>query len=279
MQLPLYGRFVGGRSIQDAISRTLTTPWIPIFDWAKEGNNDIVRVRKDVDRIKKDIQIIKKHGIDDAFYALKASTFAVDNRAIPMLSDVAKDLKDNGVKIVFDAELSHMTEFEDRCIDQVIDFGAPIYKTYQMYRRDAVERLMKDLGDGKVKKVKLVRGAYMHQEKTHLIHPTKKHVDHAFDVGVKVVLSAMYKDEDINIIIATHNDQSVRKAMELIQHSDIQRRVYFAQLLGMADALSHHTSQQGYNTCKYVPYGSFIEVFPYLSRRLYENHGILKHVK
>lgn len=279
MQLPLYGRFVGGHTIRHALSRTLQTPWIPIFDWAKEGNVNISQVQQDVKRMKKDIQVIKEHQVNTSFYALKASTFALDKRVIPMLLDVVHDIHRYEINVVFDAELSHMTKFEDECVDRIIESGVHVYKTYQMYRRDAIRRLMTDLDKGKVKKVKLVRGAYMHQEPSHLIHPSKEKVDHMFDVGVKAVLSSMVNDDKLGIMIATHNDSSVRRAIEMIQHSDVKSRVYFAQLLGMADVLSEQTMRQGFNTCKYIPYGSFIETFPYLSRRLYENYGILKYAK
>lgn len=49
------------------------------------------------------------------------------------------------------------------------------------------------------------------------------------------------------------------------------RRVWFAQLLGMSDNISYNMAAAGYNVAKYVPYGPVREVLPYLIRRANEN--------
>jgi proline dehydrogenase len=52
------------------------------------------------------------------------------------------------------------------------------------------------------------------------------------------------------------------------------KRVYFAQLLGMSDHISYNLSHAGYNVAKYVPYGPVKEVMPYLLRRADENTSV-----
>merc|ERR1711974_558847 len=54
-----------------------------------------------------------------------------------------------------------------------------------------------------------------------------------------------------------------------------QKRVYFGQLLGMADHLTFTLARHGYKAYKYVPYGPIDEVVPYLIRRTQENSAIL----
>jgi proline dehydrogenase len=49
------------------------------------------------------------------------------------------------------------------------------------------------------------------------------------------------------------------------------RRVWFAQLLGMSDPISFNLASAGYNVAKYVPYGPIRETIPYLIRRAEEN--------
>ena len=51
--------------------------------------------------------------------------------------------------------------------------------------------------------------------------------------------------------------------------------VYFGQLLGMADHLTFTLGNAGYRAYKYVPYGPWSEVMPYLIRRAQENSDML----
>ena len=48
-------------------------------------------------------------------------------------------------------------------------------------------------------------------------------------------------------------------------------RIYFAQLLGMADHLTFTLAAEGFKAYKYVPYGPVEEVLPYLIRRAQES--------
>ena len=52
------------------------------------------------------------------------------------------------------------------------------------------------------------------------------------------------------------------------------KRIYFAQLLGMSDHISFNLSSERYNVAKYVPYGPVKEVLPYLIRRAEENTSV-----
>ena len=54
-----------------------------------------------------------------------------------------------------------------------------------------------------------------------------------------------------------------------------RRKVYFGQLLGMADHLTFNLGNRRFNSYKYVPYGRVDEVLPYLIRRAQENGDLL----
>jgi len=81
-----------------------------------------------------------------------------------------------------------------------------------------------------------------------------------------------------NLLIASHNQSSIERTIELMKTNQIDRvdgGVAFGQLLGMADYLSFSLGNSGYQAYKYLPYGPFYEVLPYLVRRAQENSGLL----
>ncbi len=75
----------------------------------------------------------------------------------------------------------------------------------------------------------------------------------------------------------SHNEFSNHYLAQLMeQHgmSPNDRRVWFAQLLGMSDNISFNLVKAGYQVVKYVPYGPVQSVMPYLLRRAAENTSV-----
>lgn len=84
-------------------------------------------------------------------------------------------------------------------------------------------------------------------------------------------------DTKSEIMIASHNKESVEKCIDLIGSLNVDRGkcgVHFAQLLGMRDDISFNLGNNGYSVMKYVPYGKVEEVLPYLVRRAQENSDV-----
>lgn len=136
---------------------------------------------------------------------------------------------------------------------------ATMYGTYQAYLKSTPERLARHLAtaesQGFTLGVKLVRGAYLRTEPRHLIWDTKADTDKCYDGIVEAILTRRYNsvlkpheagsDKSVplaNLLIATHNRDSVLKAqalrMKQAEAGEQRVPVAYAQLQGMADEVS-----------------------------------------
>ncbi len=279
--IPIYSHFTGGRTIQNALSlaKSMDQKWLPIFDRAKEGNKTQSDVLKSVCQILDDIEYIRSNNCVKGYYALKVSTFACSRENVNHAYRIARDVNECGLDVVLDAETSDVLDIENYYADSLSFENLRFYKTYQMYRTDSVTRLIQDLEAGLITRFKIVRGAYYQDEKTkhHVLLPSKKHVDHVYDAIVKYMIGEMRYRPDIKLMIATHNKESIKKAILLSRHCDhdVQKRISFAKLLGMGDDVVDRGEAE---MCRYVPYGTLKETLPYLGRRLVENMPVLTHM-
>ena len=136
--------------------------------------------------------------------------------------------------------------------------------------------------EGFILGAKMVRGAYMEKERERAlnlgypspINSTKADTDRDYNDAVAFCAENIVH---IGFVAGTHNEDSCRLLVELIEEKEIEQThpyVYFSQLLGMSDNLSFNLADAGYNVAKYVPYGPVKEVLPYLFRRAEENTSI-----
>lgn len=163
---------------------------------------------------------------------------------------------------------------------------AIVFNTVQLYRRDRLDFLKLSVAEAQDKNyyygVKLVRGAYMEKERARAlekgypspIQPDKAACDRDYNTALEFCL----KNIDRTAVCAgTHNEESSLRLTRLMADYKIaknDKRVYFAQLLGMSDHISYNLAAEGYNVAKYVPYGPVKEVLPYLIRRAEENTSV-----
>lgn len=191
------------------------------------------------------------------------------------------------VPVMIDAEETWVQDTIDRLtMSMMSEFNrekAIVYNTLQMYRHDRLNHFKEELEKAKVHgfiyAVKVVRGAYMEKERDRAekmgypspINATKQDSDKLYD---DVLRSACMDIEHCAIVVGTHNEESSLLMTQLMKEHNIgsdDKRIYFAQLLGMSDHISFNLSNAGYNVAKYVPYGPVREVLPYLIRRAEEN--------
>ena len=142
--------------------------------------------------------------------------------------------------------------------------------------------------------IKLVRGAYIYVEPNRggLIHDTKPDTDSAYDQAVDMLLRGTRSSTDskpwtAEVMLATHNTQSVDKAMALYKERDHKgqpvQKLVFAQLMGMADEISMKLARDikgmegeakngsEVSVYKYSVWGSLEDCLLYMLRRAEEN--------
>ncbi len=208
------------------------------------------------------------------------------------------DRVDRICKRAFDLDVPLFIDAEDFCIQDAIDrivvsmmvkYNSEkviVYNTAQMYRHDRLAYLEKCIEQAKVGGyhygIKLVRGAYMEKERERAkkmgypspIQKDKSSCDADFNAAVDLFLKNV---DNTAVCVGTHNEESCLFTIEKMKEYGIDqkdKRVYFAQLLGMSDHISYNLANAGYNVAKYVPYGPIDEVMPYLLRRAEENTSV-----
>ena len=203
---------------------------------------------------------------------------------------LCRSAHDWNVNLFVDAEESWIQDTIDALAYEMMarynQKGAVVYNTYQLYRRDSYDNLVKATETaremGYCLGAKLVRGAYMERERQRAhemeycepVYATKEETDHDFNRAIDYCLENRYV---VSICLGTHNEYSslyLAKEMRCRGVAANDPHFWFAQLLGMSDNISYNLAKAGYNVAKYVPYGPVEAVMPYLFRRAEENTSV-----
>ena len=199
--------------------------------------------------------------------------------------------------------------------NSLIPGHAMIYGTYQAYKRDTPRILSEHLEfatkEGFTLGVKLVRGAYLGSDPRHLFWSQKEETDKAYNELANSLMRREYGDmltsrhpaqkfPEVNLVLACHNLESVKKAMELQtqQSQRGEKGIYmvYGQLMGMADHVSCELIQAGDmvekgigqpgkeridipKAYKYLVWGTVGECLKYLLRRAEENRDAMSRTK
>lgn len=206
------------------------------------------------------------------------------------VNKICKAAYDANTPVFIDAEDSWIQDGIDRFANSMMarynKERAIVYNTIQMYRHDRLDFLKKSIHEAKTHGyhlgIKLVRGAYMEKERERAakmgyqdpIQPNKAASDRDYDLALIEMLDHL---NVCAICAGTHNENSSMLLANEIEKRGLDKsdkRLYFAQLLGMSDHISFNLADAGYNVAKYVPYGPIKEVMPYLMRRAEENTSV-----
>jgi len=228
--------------------------------------------------------------------------------------EVCDAAKEQGVRLLPSAEMEEMNRGIDSWtldLQQRYNTGgrAVVFSTYQAYLRSTPEKLASHLMHAKEKGfvagVKLVRGAYLAAEPRAAIWGSKEETDRVYDGLMEALLKTRWngtlrmpsfaKQDDgfpeINLVIASHNAPTVKKAMDIRneQARNRERRIEcaYAQLFGMADDVSAELvlssnaevperPENGQELdrpmpFKHVSWGTLTECLNFLLRRASEN--------
>ena len=209
---------------------------------------------------------------------------------VARIDKICKAAFENQIPVFIDAEETWIQDTIDRITHQMMQKynkeRAIVFNTVQLYRHDRLSFLTNAIDEARNNGyhygVKVVRGAYMEKERarakekvyTSPIQPDKVASDNDFDKALDLVVTNI---DIVSVCAGSHNEKSSLLLTELMKKNNIDKsdkRVYFAQLLGMSDHISYNLSHAGYNVAKYVPYGPVKEVMPYLLRRADENTSV-----
>lgn len=308
----IFEHFCGGETITDcepAIQLLASQHVGTILDYSVEGeeteetfDQTLTEILKAVDRAKQDHNIpfavfkITGLGRFDLLAKVNAGEKLNDIeeeeflRIKMRLDSVCRAASEADTAVLIDAEHSWIQDvIDDMAREMMRKYNKEkplIYNTYQLYRTDILPTLKADLylaeTDGFHLGAKLVRGAYMEIERERAkqhghaspIQPTKEDTDRDYNAAIHFCLDHL---EQIGFMAGTHNEASSLLLAEEMDKRNISRndkRIYFAQLLGMSDNLTFNLSESGYNVAKYMPYGPVKAVMPYLFRRAQENTSV-----
>nr|WP_294858721.1 proline dehydrogenase family protein [uncultured Fluviicola sp.] len=214
------------------------------------------------------------------------------HETVERVNRICKEAFEASVPVFIDAEESWIQDVIDRITHEMMlkynKEHAIVFNTVQMYRHDRLEFLMNSITWAKAENiqygVKLVRGAYMEKERKRAAennYPSPIQPDKATcDTDYNKALEFLVKPEiltHMSLCAGSHNEDSSAYLASLIESKGIDKsnkRIWFAQLLGMSDHISYTLASEGFNVAKYVPYGPVKEVIPYLFRRADENTSV-----
>lgn len=155
--------------------------------------------------------------------------------------------------------------------------GPFVHNTYQAYLKDATDLYTADIkqsiSDGFHLGAKIVRGAYLRYEKSkdsNLVWDNIFETHASYDKCIRLSIELL-KERKPSVILATHNELSICKALEASTAND--SIFSYAQLHGMRDFLTFFLANRSEVVYKYIPYGDEAESIPYLIRRVDENSG------
>jgi proline dehydrogenase len=281
-------RFVifGENQMRSQVSHLKTNNITPIFDYAIEhtGRDSTREVKKNI------TDMVEKY--PGNFVAIKLSALDLYGSKIEdNIESILQVCKDTGTKVKIDAEEDIMQKDIDMMANKILakhnNDNVHVFKTYQMYRRDALHNLRHDIKLYEQLGISfspyLVRGAYHgFDRESGALFDKINDTHNSFDRGMESVILSMVTNNTTSLAVGTHNRKSIKRLKRYINidvvNTDLKDRVYFSHLMGFSNEEFEELAKEGYNVLRYIPFGPFFKVYPYLLRRFIENYEQAKHI-
>ncbi|ETI21004.1 hypothetical protein G647_07347 [Cladophialophora carrionii CBS 160.54] len=241
-------------------------------------------------------------------------------RFVEAMDRICEYAASKGCRVWIDAEQQMLqATIDEWAFDLMRRYNRPgrpalVYNTIQAYLKSARDKVHHQLElsqrEGWRPAIKLVRGAYIANDMRARIHDTKEDTDASYNGIVEDLLRGNFQaqgdhhqkhhhTEEIDLLLAGHNTETIRKAArlasELARQSRLKVRLEFGQLQGMADDIGCELLQAADEVKEdkllptantYIPrvykcltWGSIQECMQYLVRRLIENRGAAERMK
>jgi hypothetical protein len=275
---PIFNHFTAGEtllSLNNKINILNKQNLYPIADYIREHSTDNHKINNTI------LHYIKLADLPKLDYiALKLSALNFNEDKIDYLVNaiIQKDKK-----VLIDAEeVKNQDKINDITYNLIKKYNSKeinIYKTYQMYRKDSICTLLTDVHYINNLGIKLVRGAYYNQDvASGKLHIKKSDTDFAYNNAMKIIFSEI-KSSNIHAFICTHNTDNIHSLLDFIENNpSVSHKLSHASLYGFINDYTEYIKSTNMLTYKYLPYGSFDDSIPYLTRRLYENPSILYYI-
>lgn len=232
-------------------------------------------------------EFVSDQRMDEKLSSLDGQEKLAWEKLIKRTEKICSIASETGVGIMIDAEETWIQDPIDlialRMSRKFNQNKSVVYNTLQFYRHDRIAFMQAAYQDslqhGYQFAVKIVRGAYMEKERARAeklqykspIHVSKEEVDKDYNEAIDFLIQ---HHTQTSVIVASHNEKSTLKAVQLCKQENAQRALHFSQLYGMSDNLTFNLASDGYQVSKYLPFGPVEEVIPYLLRRAQENSSV-----
>ncbi|XP_068422818.1 proline dehydrogenase 1, mitochondrial isoform X2 [Clinocottus analis] len=239
----LYGWFTGNKEE--------CTGTIDVLDW-----NSLIDDRKKIS----DLLVVPNVELGELEPLLKAFTSEEEKqmkRMLQRMDILVKHAIENGVRLMVDAEQTYFQPAISRLtleMQRLYNKEKPvIFNTYQCYLQEAYDNVTMDVElsrrEGWHFAAKLVRGAYMYQERERAqnigyedpINPDYESTNIMYHRCLDYVLDEIALTRNANVMVASHNEDTVKHTLKRMNEVGLlarENKVYFGQLLGMCDQIS-----------------------------------------